>query len=537
MHLTAVLTTALAAAGHAAAARQCTKLPQLELPYGTWKAAKYDFDADVYAFRNIRYAASPVGDLRFAPPAPPEPVAEIQDGSYGPLCLQFTDEGAVKEGSGEDCLFLDVYVPGSALKSQTKKLSVMLYIYGGSYTGGGKDNRYDVGLYDGTGWVHESTGDAIVVVPNYRLGSLGGWWGGKTTIAANATSLGLADQRAALQWVQDHIHLLGGNPDDVTIMGQSAGGGSIMHQITQKGGKRDPLFHKAIVQSPGWQDVWDAKRSEDVFQTFAANAGCAGGDFACLRAVSAEDIMKAQAKWSGVAFGPTPDGDWIQDHAAFELKNGNYWKDLKSVVATHVVNEGGLFVGAPYLSDSDVTNVLLGLYQDAAVVAEIEKFYPPVNSTGSPYKTGVERQGAILSDAIFLANYRHLVEAFADRVWVSSRTRANAGHGQDVPLTWYNPTLDLGGVPLPEVIGDGAASQAWQSYLIGYIVDGDVNARRNVSETVEWPRVPSVGRERLTALNIAEDGFKIIQDGQGTKSVADFWAGILKTVSEGQDYS
>jgi carboxylesterase type B len=337
-------------------------------------------------------------------------------------------------------------------------------------------------------------------------------------------------------------------------MGQSAGGGSIMHHITQKGGKRDPLFHKAIIQSPGWQDVWDAKRSEASFQAFSTNAGCTGGDFACLRAASASKIMEAQSKWGGVVLGPTPDGDWIKDHVTFELESGkypfrtrcsaqvanesdligNYWKDLSSMVVTHVVNEGGLFVGAPELSDQDVTNGLKQLFQNPEVVASVEKFYPPVNSTGSPYRTGVERQTAILSDSIFLANYRHIADAFAGRAYVSSRTRGNAGHGDDVRPTWYNPTLKKGGMPLPEVLGDAIFSEAWQSYLISFIVTGDVNPLRNSSQTIDWPRFPSASHDRLETLNIAEDGFKIIQDGQGTKSVADFWANTLRVLAKSQ---
>ncbi|KAI9163608.1 Secreted lipase [Paramyrothecium foliicola] len=525
MHLGQALTTLTCVTAYAVGALAAAELPLLKLPYGTWRASKYDEEADVYTFRNVRFAAPPVGALRFAQPAPPEPVNEIQDGSYGNMCLQLDSNGAARAGSAEG---KSHSCAPSALREKAKDLSVAIWIYGGSYTGGAKDTLLSEGLYDGTGFAYQSKGKAVVVVPNYRLGVLGGWWGGATPIQANATSLGLADQRAALQWIQDNIHLVGGNPADVTVFGQSAGGGSIMHQITQYGGKRDPLFHRAMIFSPGWADVWDPKRAEGVFQTFATNAGCAGGDFDCLRAAPASQIIGAQARWSGVSLGPTPDGGWIRDHNAFELESGNYWKDLDSVVVTHVINEGGLFVRGGSLTDRDISANLNASYANAEVVAAIEKFYPPVNSTNSPYRTGVERQTAILSDSIFLGNYRRIAEAFAGRTFVSSRTRGNAGHGDDNRPTWYNPTLKNGSTPLPEIIGDGVVSQAWQSYLVSFAVTGNVNPLRNESQTIRWPRFCTASRERLTTLEIADDGFKLIQDPLGTKSVANFWSEQLR---------
>ncbi|KAH7310781.1 Alpha/Beta hydrolase protein [Stachybotrys elegans] len=503
------------------------QLPELKLPYGTWRASKYDSVADVYTFRNIRYAAPPTGPLRFASPAPPAPVSEVQDGSYGPLCPQMDDDGTMNSDSDEDCLFLDVYVPGSALETQGKNLSVLMYIFGGSYTSGGKDSAPSIGLYDGTGFVYQSHGEAIVVVPNYRLGALGGWWGGSTAVNAGATSLGLADQRAALEWIRDYIHILGGNPLDVTVMGQSAGGGSILHHITQFGGERDPLFHKAIIQSPGWQDEWNHQRSEAVFQYFSNLSGCPGGDFGCLRTAPVSAILSAQAQWAGTGLGPTPDGKWIRDHPALELQNGHYWSDLESVVVTHVVDEGGLFVPPVDITDSSITATLTAIYEDPEVVAAIEQFYPPVNSSGSPYQTGTERQAAIASDSLFLAKYRYIAEAFAGKTFAASRTRGNAGHGDDVPPTWYNPTLTSDGIPLPDVIGDAEASQAWQSYLVSFILTGNVNPLRNSSSTIHWGRFCTASHERLRTLDIGDEGFRTIQDTQGTRSQANFWREIL----------
>ena len=158
-------------------------LPLLKLPYGTWRAYQYDSENDVsppttsllfikwqkrtdipvqiYTFKNIRFAAPPLGSLRFAAPAPPVPdTSTIHDGSYGPVCRQSTPSGGfnvlgsanehplgatlnqilghapaafVPKGD-EDCLFLDLYVPGTAIRKQKDGLKVVVYIYGGAYS-------------------------------------------------------------------------------------------------------------------------------------------------------------------------------------------------------------------------------------------------------------------------------------------------------------------------------------------------------------------------------------------------------------------
>ncbi|KAH7108817.1 carboxylesterase family protein, partial [Dactylonectria macrodidyma] len=506
------------------ALRASPQLPLLKLPYGIWRATKYDAAADAYTFRNIRYAAPPVGLLRFVPPKPPGHVEGVQNGSYGPHCLQAQADGRPPTtDSDEDCLFLDVYVSRRALNSQLSKAPVIVWIHGGSYTSGAKDSLMPLGLYDGTGLVYQSLGKAIVVSLNYRLGVLGGWIGGRTAAQAGATSLGLADQRAALQWIQKYIHLLGGNSSDVTIMGQSAGGGSIIHHITQKGGRRDPLFHKAIIQSAGWHDEWDQKVLDRAFIKFATAAGCPDGDLDCLRSALADGIMKAQAAYQGVNFGPVPDGKWIQRYASLELESGNYWKDLRSVVVTHVRHEGFGFAGTKEVSDKEITVTLQQIFRDKKTVAAIEKVYPPVNSSYSLYRNGLERLEAIIGDNVFVCNYRRVANAFAGQAYAAVWSRGNATHGADVTSTWYNPTLELAGVPLPDVMGDKVIAQSYQSYLVSFALNGDVNPLRNLSETVDWPLYPTSQTERLQALNIAQDGFKIQLDDQGKKSTCDFW--------------
>lgn len=127
----------------------------------------------------------------------------------------------------EDCLFLDVMVPKKIFdRSRRSSLApVLVWIYGGGYTGGEKANEKPNGL------LRRSNNGIVYVALNYRLGALG-WLSGATFQDGGTANAGLHDQRFALEWVQQNIHLFGGDKDRVTIIGESAGGGSVMHQIT-----------------------------------------------------------------------------------------------------------------------------------------------------------------------------------------------------------------------------------------------------------------------------------------------------------------
>ncbi|KAK3043956.1 hypothetical protein LTS18_002557, partial [Coniosporium uncinatum] len=129
-------------------------------------------------------------------------------------------------------------------------------------------------------------------------------------------------------------------------MGESAGAGSIVHHITAFGGKQDPLFQRAILQSAAYQPQYDrAGALEGVFQNFTNAAGCAGQGVACLRRASVDNLANANrlaiqnAVPGTFGFGPGSDGGWVRQLPVLEFASGNYWKDLQSLVVTHVSNE------------------------------------------------------------------------------------------------------------------------------------------------------------------------------------------------------
>lgn len=167
---------------------------------------------------------------------------------------------------------------------------------------------------------------------NYRLGAFG-WLAGESLQKDGDANAGLLDQQFALRWVQQHIATFGGDPNNVTIIGESAGGGSIMHHITAFGGSSDaPAFQKAIVQSPGFFPIDQEAVSESTFQGFLGLLNVSTVDEA--RALPFGDIYAANAKQVGDApygqfvYGPAVDGTFVPDLPGKLLLNGQFHRNV-----------------------------------------------------------------------------------------------------------------------------------------------------------------------------------------------------------------
>ncbi len=201
----------------------------------------------VVKYKGIPYAAPPVGALRWAPPAPPAAWRGVRDAStYGAICPQPT-RPHVKLAAGssgkqsEDCLFLNVWAPKGASRAP-----VMVWIHGGAFRFGSGESPFY------SGWTFARDGVVLVTI-NYRLGALG-WFAhpALTRAAAPGAPLGdygLMDQIAALKWVARNIAAFGGDPENVTVFGESAGGASVLALLATPSAAG--LFQKAIVESGG----------------------------------------------------------------------------------------------------------------------------------------------------------------------------------------------------------------------------------------------------------------------------------------------
>jgi para-nitrobenzyl esterase len=251
-------------------------------------------------FLGIPYAAPPVGALRWQPPQPPFQWRGVRDATrFGDHCAELG--GVVGTASAtEDCLFLNVYAPeegGAGSERDADRQgqnprqgrAVMLWIHGGALVSGESDD-FDAGRL-------VELGGVIVVTINYRLGTLGFLAHAALTAESPARAsgnYGIMDQQAALQWVRRNIAAFGGDPGNVTIFGQSAGGLTVLANLGSPGAA--DLFHRAIVQSGAYELVLPSLADgEAEGARFAERAGCADQTSHCLRSLSVDEILAHQS--------------------------------------------------------------------------------------------------------------------------------------------------------------------------------------------------------------------------------------------------
>ncbi|MFC3452395.1 carboxylesterase/lipase family protein [Amycolatopsis speibonae] len=326
------------------------------------------------SFQGIPFAAPPVGERRWAPPARPEPWTAVRDASKpGPRCAQGAGIGS-DPSDAEDCLYLNVTSPA---KPAHKPRPVMVWVHGGGFTSGaGSDydfKRMALG------------GDVVVVTVNYRLGVFGFF--GHPELGSDSGVFGLQDQQAALRWVQRNARAFGGDPRNVTLFGESAGGMSTCAQLTSPSAAG--LFHRAIIQSGPCTLTWPdggffpgapagspyvpRADAEAAGADVAKKLGCADVD--CLRRVQAKDLL------SQPAGAPTYGTDLLPEHPATALREGHF---ARVPVLTGITrNESrllvALFPGHPF-TEEHYQELLRTAFKDKAPLVAAE--YPSAKHGG-----------------------------------------------------------------------------------------------------------------------------------------------------------
>jgi para-nitrobenzyl esterase len=349
-------------------------------------------------FLGIPYAAPPTGNLRWRPPARPASWDGIRDATqFGPSCPQSPSPFAPPGPFSEDCLYLNVYAP-AARGSDEGGRPVLVWIHGGGLTQDGGRN------YDGS----KLAADGVVVVTiNYRLGALG--FLAHPALASRpggaAGNYGLMDQQAALRWVQRNIAHFGGDPDNVTIAGESAGGLSVLAQMVSPGARG--LFQRAIVQSGTFAlNQQPLATAEAAGEAFATAVHCPDQTAACLRNASVSDLV---AKF-GVEIPGVVDGSVLTQPIGTALARGQFARVPVINGITH--DEELLFVVGLSLTVSQGTNIPLAgpaadsanyqaniaqaLGVSAARAAAIANEYPL-----SAYPNSVVAFSLLVSDASF----------------------------------------------------------------------------------------------------------------------------------------
>lgn len=445
-------------------------------------------------FRGIPFAAPPVDNLRWSPPVPPEPWTDVRDAlTFGVAAWQSTGgpldglvPGMGSDDQGDDCLNLNVWTPAADAGSRP----VLVWIHGGAFSLGAGS----LSVYDGSRLAAAT--DTVVVTFNYRLGALGFLVIDDPSTTAN---VGLLDQVAALAWVRDNIASFGGDPRNITIFGESAGGGSVLSLLAMPDARG--LFHRAIVQSGATDLLLTREKALIVTETFAACAGVDPADVSALRALTPEQVLAAQGQAGGqlfasvgtMPFHPCLDGEILPHSWQHAADTG--FTPVPLIIGT-TRNEMSLFAmfdpAAADLDDAGLAQRLAAIGADAEAMTAA---YRHTDTTAPP-----EVWGHVTTDRAMWLPALRIAEAHAQRSptwmyrfdWPAAAPGLGAPHGVDIPFPFTN--IDLGGwdtfVSDPEQAMTLAAtvSRAWASF-----------ARNGTPEIngLDWPTYDSESRATI----------------------------------------
>jgi para-nitrobenzyl esterase len=465
-------------------------------------------DGVVTSWKGVRYAAPPTGDLRWRAPRPPEPWIEAADaGVLGPVCPQPVepripiDLGAPQ---GDDCLTLNIWA--SSRISAGERKPVMVWVHGGAYVLGSANQP----LYSGR--VLAAGGDVIVVTVNYRLGALGflDLSSFSTPRRRFDSNLGLRDVLHALHWVRDNIAGFGGDPDRVTVFGESAGAGIITTLLTSPAA--EGLFAGAIAQSSPATSVYDATRARRVAEQYLNTLGLRDNDIDRLTDVPVDALLAAsRALFNDVplqspgtlAFAPIIDGDLVPDHPVKLAREGRS-HPVPLIIGTNK-HEAALFrwMKSPLMpitpqAINAMFNQIAAEQPNLALPSDdqIDTAYSGLR--GKARGMGVARDVGFRMPTVWLAEgHSAVAPVYLYRFdWATPMLRLlrlGGAHATELPFVWGNlvagpkdPTFRLGGLKTGKVVS--ARIQArWRNFAtqgkpIG--LDGEP----------EWPPYQQVDR-------------------------------------------
>ncbi|KAK2022882.1 alpha/beta-hydrolase [Colletotrichum zoysiae] len=499
--------------------------PTVEIPAGTVVGSVAD---GVEYFRGIPYAQPPIGPLRLKPPAPLEMFGTVDATGIGPSCPQMIFQenppllgevaanpvvyralflGAALGNEGEDCLTISVMRPEGT--APDARLPVLFWIHGGGFEIGSSQP------YNGSVLVPRGVAQDkpfILVSVNYRLGGFG-FLGGKELLAEGSTNLGLLDQRMALEFVARNIAGFGGDPDAVTIWGESAGAFSVFDHLALYEGDNTyngrPLFRAGIMNSGSMlpADPVDGPKAQAVFDTVVEAANCSAhptlDKVACLREADYATFFNATNKvpiflgYSSVAFSymPRPDGKTLTASGEALTKAGKIAR--VPIIVGNMEDEGTVF--SIFQANITTEDALVSYLDDIIFpgatrqeIAALVKTYPYNNGTaGSPFGTGTlnqaypqfKRLAAILGDVAFILMRRAFLDILPGSMPAWS---FQAAFERGTPILGSFHTSDL-----PRVFyGSDDASRAMQDRYIAFATSLDPNS--GVSESAGyrtyWPK-------------------------------------------------
>ncbi len=476
----------------AAAAQSLTIAPAVHTQWGWVRGIEV---GATYAYLGIPFAAPPLGDLRWTAPIDPTPwQGELLTQAFSQKCPQQNSDGAV-EGN-EDCLYLNVWTPDTAIPNET--LPVLVFMHGGGNSAGSTSENFSefgsgANLYDGQ--LLSESNQIVVVTIQYRLGALG-FLAHSIFMGNNPHSLagnyGLLDQVKALQWVQDNIGSLGGDPDRVLLFGESAGALDTCMLMVSPASQG--LFQRALMQSGGCM-ARPLAQSLAQGSEIANTVGC-GSDpdpATCLRNLPAEALVNAldaQPIVNGLVrmvYGPTIDGLFIPQEPMSALLSGQF-NQVPFVIGS---NADEMLPHVPNMDSAAYTTAVHALLDPfgSAFASQALALYPV--GAGS-YPDGKSAFTALATDAQFTCPARRIARAVETaqpepvyRYFFSQTLRFpfnsyGAFHGLELAFLFQHLTIPLIYSPSAQ---ERALMDAMDGYWSRFAATGDPNG----SGAVLWP--------------------------------------------------
>ncbi len=486
---------------------------------------------NISIFKGIPYAAPPVGDFRWRPPQPIKSWDSVRDASkFCADCVQrsFPNSQTV---TSEDCLFLNLWTPSNF--SPKSKFPVMVWIHGGGFTGGSGSGQGTVG----NSFAKQGV---ILVTINYRLGRFGHFAHPALTKEHPEEykgSYAYMDQIAALKWIQKNIIQFGGDPDNVTIFGFSAGGVSVHSLLTIPSAKG--LFHKAISESGGGRDGVLTGRpinkenadllypisAEKIGLNFAGRYGISGIDndaLTKLRNLSAEQVLDAGQENDNIGLrtyaGPILDGRLVVETAESSYRNGRQ-ANVPLIIGNCSAEIGGPFVNLSTTKDSLFS--AFGEFGKEAMLAydpsgdkEFSEIITKFNTDwvwGEPGRM-VARAFVTKNSPSYMYQFGYVPDA------MQARSKYGAGHGSEVSFVFNTLNARWGNTEI--TTQEKELANTLNSYWVNFAKTGNPNGKglpkwslyNTISEEIldielDGKVVPKPD-PRKSRFNVVEKGFK-----------------------------
>ncbi|KAM7206673.1 carboxylesterase [Rhypophila sp. PSN 637] len=549
------------------------------LDYGTFKGS-YSKEFNITYYQKIPFAAPPTGQNRFRAPQSPLNLTALHGAQYIYNSSQPFDMCPQRSSNGsEDCLYLALY-SRPWFPTQSLRPVVIVFYGGGFIRGSASFSTLPPSAYPVLNV--SSKNDLLFIYPNYRTNAFG-FLAGKQIMddyPFSDTNVGLLDQRAAIRWAKKYAAQFGGDPEDISIWGQSAGGGSVLAQVigdqefdqptsmdsVQGGGnmKEKGLFKAALASSPYWPKTYSATSPEAqwIYDTLVNRTGCAApteqpaavvdNTPSCLKSLPVQSILTAAEyiasshtyTTSSYTFAPVIDGRFLPRTLTQAISS--LLLNSETILATYNTHEGENFL-PPLLHDAEeesaqppasesisFTTWLRDFLPDLTEqnIANVKDIYPPEGSTetmANYSSVTTVRAGLIYRDVVLACPAYWLTTGAAASSssssagggggWLAEYTISPAKHASEV--NWWN-------TPNPQQQTNPLVYKGFVGAFASFFATGDPNKRKLTSP--ETPGIPKLNDEE------DEQEFIIQSDGFTTAKIThlkkrcDFWTRLAPRI-------